>query len=205
MQTPVTPKARHIELILRQIDSLPTLPSVATRMLFCTADDESRRQDVVALISADPALTAKVLSLCRSAERGVRAEVLTVDHAVLLLGFNAILNAALSVKVFDLFQEQSADDADGGTTAKPFDRIDFWRHCLAVAIASELIAGRGHGPEVTASEAFVCGLLHDVGKLALYHVLPKSYRRVVGLADLNQQNIANLERRVLGVDHHICG
>ena len=209
-------KPRRVELILRQIDSLPTLPAIATRLLSLTADDEARARDVVDLIAADPALTAKVLSLCRSADRGLHEEVVTIERAVVLLGFNAIRSAVLSVKVFEAFNARrtsgdtnaargaAADDAPSQEIS--FDREAFWTHSLAVAILAEQIAAATeHRRDLDPSEAFVCGLLHDVGKLALDHVLPKSFNRVIESTEINQGNIAEYERRIIGLDHHTAG
>ncbi len=199
-------KPRRIELILRQIESLPTLPAVATRLLQLTADADTQTREIVELVSSDPALTAKVLSLCRTADRGVRNEVLTIDRAVVLLGFNAIRNAVLSIKVFETFAPAHKKPRRDKTDEAEFDRVEFWRHSLAVAIAAELIA-REHGKpaELNPDEAFVCGLLHDIGKLALDHVLPRAFARVIALCDVNQGNIADVERRVVGIDHHTAG
>ncbi len=200
-----TTSSRRIELILQQIDALPTLPAVAMRLLQITSAEDSDAQQVIEAVKADAALTAKILSLCRHAGSGIRNQTLTIDRAVVLLGFEAIRNAVLSIKVFETF----ADAPPSGATDEPavrFDRAGFWRHCLAVAIAAERIAAR-HTElrSINASEAFVCGLLHDVGKLALEHVLPKSYQRVVELAEQTQANIATTERKVLGIDHHTAG
>ena len=191
-------RRRHVELILRQIESLPTLPVVATRLLSLTADDESTAAQVVELISSDPALTAKVLSLCRRADAGVQHDGLTVERAVVLLGFAAVRNAVLSVKVMELFDTDRSEQS--------FEHREFWRHSIAVAIAAELIASaHGSSSDCPAPEAFVCGLLHDLGKLALDYVLPKSYARVIELTELNQGNIADFERRIIGIDHHTAG
>ncbi len=216
-------KPRRIELILRQIDSLPTLPAVAARLLSLTASDDSSARQVIDLVSTDPALTAKVLSLCSSADKGVSADSLTIDRAVVLLGFNAIRNAVLSVKVFELFGPEadrpadkvitrsdrpnaSESDPDTGAYKHAFDRSAFWMHCLAVAVAAEMIA-KAHPKrtDLAPDEAFVCGLLHDIGKVSLDYVLPRSYDRVVALTDLNQANIAEFERRIIGIDHHTAG
>ena len=88
------------------------------------------------------------------------------------------------------------------------DRPGFWIHSLAVAIAAEQIAktvAGGRDPDLPADEAFVCGLLHDMGKLALDHVLPRSYARVVELSEINRGDIAQIERKVVGLDHHTAG
>ncbi len=202
---------------------MPTLPAVATRLLRLTSSDDSDAREVMGLIANDPPLTAKVLSLCRTADKGVREEVLTVERAVVLLGFSAIRNAVLSVKVFELFETEfpvnrdarrggerlraGVDAAGPERPASTLDRGAFWRHSLAVAILAEQMLR--HGPRVPGgidpSEAFVCGLLHDLGKLALDHVLPKSYARVLELVDFNQGNIAEFEQRIIGIDHHTAG
>ncbi len=209
-------KPQRIELILRQIDSLPTLPAVAARLLGLTSSDDSNAKQVIELVSADPSLTMKVLSLCQTADKGVKSDTLTVDRAVVLLGFNAIRNAVLSVKVFETFgpdakrQSAATDETDGnneqGYIPQSFDRAAFWLHCLSVAVTAEELA-RAHPrrPDLAPDQAFVCGLLHDIGKVALDYVLPRSFDRVVELTDLNQANIAEYERRVIGIDHNTAG
>ena len=211
-------KPRRIELILRQIDSLPTLPAVAARLLSLTSSDDSSAKQVIELVSADPSLTTKVLSLCQMADKGVHSDSMTVDRAVVLLGFNAIRNAVLSVKVFEMFGPQSERPAgatshgnstgstEQGHQPTAFDRSAFWMHCLAAGVAAEMIA-RAHPRrrDLAPDEAFVCGLLHDIGKIALDYVLPRSFDRVVELSELNQANIAEYERRVIGIDHNTAG
>lgn len=216
-------KSRRVEMILRQVESLPTLPAVATRLLALTASDDSHIKEIIDLISCDQALTLKVLSLCQRASRGIRTEALTIEKAVPLLGLNTIRGAVLAVKVFEVFDRPRTEKSNRGNTletegfggetqaeeeaeAQTFDRVSFWRHCLAVGIACELIcAAHPNQPDLQPSEAFVCGLLHDVGKLALDYMLPKSFARVIELTELNQGNIAELERRVIGIDHHTVG
>ncbi len=216
------PKPQRLELILRQIDTLPTLPAVATRLLQLTASDDATADEVVALVRCDPALTAKVLSMVRTADKGVgqaSRDVLTVDRAVKLLGFQAVRNTVLSLKVFELFNPaESPDDTARFKNARPgdspdeyaevdaFDRSCFWTHCLAVAVLAESIAkAHPQHTDLDASEAFVCGLLHDIGKLALDMVLPKSFARCVQMAQQHQIALAPCERKIIGLDHHTAG
>src|SRR5438552_43164 len=95
-------KAQRVELILQQLESLPTLSPLALRVLEVTSDDTASGKDAVQLICADPALSAKVLKLVRCSEGGRALNVTTVDRAVLLLGFDALRSAVLSVQVFEL-------------------------------------------------------------------------------------------------------
>lgn len=208
-------RTRRTELILRQVETLPTLPAIAARLLALTTDSESSAQQVIELVRDDPALTARLISICRRAQLGVREEALTVDRVVLLLGFTTVRNAVLSLKVLEAYGADTLSDAqpsaasgDGQSGSPPpsFDLQGFWQHSLAVAICCEQIAAAHHGRhDLPPGEAFVCGLLHDVGKLALRMVLPRAYDRVVELAELNQANIAEFERRILGIDHHTAG
>ncbi|MHC4996807.1 MAG: HDOD domain-containing protein, partial [Planctomycetota bacterium] len=199
------PQTARLELILQQLDALPTLPSVAMRLLAVTADDTSEARQVIELIESDPALTSRVLAMCAAAHHGLGKKITTVDRAVVLLGFEAIRNAVLSIKVIEMFAKDETSEGDERFSG--LDRGAFWRHSLAVAIATERIAHRR--PERIApfkpGEAFVCGLLHDMGKLALDHLLPKSYARVIELTEQRQGNIADIEKRVIGLDHHTVG
>lgn len=201
------PKPQRIELILRQLDMLPTLPSVAARLLQLTADDLASTQEVIDLVASDPALTAKIISQCTRADKGVRSDVLTIDKAVKLLGFGAIRNTVLSLKVLEVFQKEDALPVQlDGNEPEPFDRRGLWTHALAVGILAELIAKAHPGQQdLPPEQAFVCGLLHDMGKLALDQVLPRSYARVVEICKNKRSSIAEVERAIVGIDHHTAG
>src|SRR6476646_10284020 len=93
-------REKRVELILQQLEELPTLPAVALRVLQVTADDTSSATDVVQLIGSDPALTTRILQLTRRADMGARGDIHSIERAVLLLGFDAVRAAVLAVSVF---------------------------------------------------------------------------------------------------------
>ncbi|HUU83943.1 MAG TPA: HDOD domain-containing protein [Phycisphaerae bacterium] len=190
--------ADRVELILCQIEQLPTLPAVATRVIQATRSSQTSASDVVALIETDQSLTAKILALVRRSDLGARGEVGTVSRAVVVLGFAAVRNAVLSIQVYETF---SGLEASEGSALK---RSEFWKHSLAVACAAQSIAG-DLGPGVSPDEAFVCGLLHDMGKVALDACLPKSYARIVRETEARRACICDVERSVLGLDHTVAG
>src|SRR5436309_1727407 len=102
-QLPTMPdqlREKRVELILQQLEELPTLPAIALRVLEATGSDETSAKDVIALISSDQSLTARILQLLRRADSGVRSEINSVDRAVVLLGFDAVRSMALAVSVF---------------------------------------------------------------------------------------------------------
>ncbi|HYE61744.1 MAG TPA: HDOD domain-containing protein [Phycisphaerales bacterium] len=231
MTVPATPtpdlaRARQVEMILERVRTLPTLSPVAARLLAIGTIDEVLISDVVKIIESDPALSARILGLCRRADKGLGDRITTVKRAVLMLGIEAVRSAALSVSVYDLMtrEDEQASEAldasmvsehaeaesrnrrtESGGGERAFDRKGFWKHSIAVACAAELIAQNNPKLRVMPEEAFLAGLLHDVGKLVLELVLPRSYERVLALAHRRACDSGAVERTVLGLDHHTAG
>jgi putative nucleotidyltransferase with HDIG domain len=199
---------QRLDLILHQLDELPTLPAVAVRVLDATGRDDTAATDVTRLLESDPALSARILKLVHRSDlaaRGGTAE--TVARAVALLGFDAVRCATLAVAVYQTLGGTSGSAGVSPTNPNytPFDRAAFWTHSLAVACCADLLATRLPVKDVAPAQAFLCGLLHDVGKAALDAALPKSFARVVEGVDLLRGNIADVERSVIGVDHMTAG
>ncbi len=192
------PARERAEAVLSQLDQLPILPAVAARLLSLTTSDDSSARDVVELIESDAAMTAAILRLVRRADMGVRGGGITVARAVTLLGFNAVRRVALTVQ---LYETLSGSDVNKRVTET---RKGIWLHSVATACTAEMIAQQIGGAAL-AGDAFVCGLLHDVGKVALDVCLPKSYARVVELVERRSDCICDVEHEVLGLDHTVAG
>jgi putative nucleotidyltransferase with HDIG domain len=190
------PSRERVELILQSLDRLPTLAPVVARLLSLTSSDASSAREVTEVLQADPALSAGLLRLAHSAHSGVASHRLTVQQAVTLLGFHAVRSAVLCRQFFDVFRGNKQEDCA--------HRSELWRHCLAVAIAAEWIAKNSQAG-VQTGEAFLCGLLHDIGKIALDTCLPKSYARVVERTIARGECVCDVERDILGLDHMIAG
>ncbi|KPK78021.1 MAG: hypothetical protein AMJ79_01340 [Phycisphaerae bacterium SM23_30] len=191
-------KSKKIELIIQQLNSLPTLPAVAARLLQITVRNDTQAEEVVQLIESDPALASRIITMATRASTGIKRQSASLSKAVVLLGFEAVRNAVLSIKVFEALG--GPDEGKGGQ----FDRAGFWKHSLAVACAAKMLV-RHIDRRVDPEEVFVCGLLHDMGKVALDACLPKSFARVVQLTESARGNIAELEQRILGIDHTVVG
>lgn len=199
--------ATHVDLILQQIGSLPTLSPIAVRVMGAANTGDADLREIAGLIESDPSLSAKVLALCRRADWALSKRVMTVDRAVVLLGLEAVRAAVLSVEIHDAFSHKIEKGKAEAPDTERFDRRELWRHSIAVASAAELIAESQPGSlgGYTAQEAFLAGLLHDLGKVALEALLPRSYGRVASIARDRGLSIAEVEKRVLGIDHHVAG
>ena len=218
--------SRRTELVLKELDQLPTLPSVASRVLALASADDVQIKEIVRVIESDPSLTTRLLALCRRAAYRTRHPITTVEMAVVMLGVEAVRSLVLSVEIFDWTtkstdayrREGAVSSATGkgrgstrpGSTpiAEPkhaFNRIGFWQHSIAVACAADLIAREHTDLDIHPEECFVCGLIHDMGKVALDLVLPRAYARVIELVESREGDIADFERPIVGIDHLFAG
>ncbi len=198
--------AKRVELILQQLEALPTLGAVAVRLLQMTRDEKSQARDVIKLVSSDPSLSAKILKLCRCGDKGRAFDVTTVERAVMLLGFEALRSAALSVQVFEVFDRMDSPGGEVREGPPVFDRAMFWRHSIAVGYICETLAGSpGACRNIQKPDAFISGLLHDLGVLALHVLLPKTFDRVCAYSDSRAVSIDQACRRVIGLDTHTVG
>lgn len=220
--------SKRTEVVLRELAFLPTLPAVATKLLELASRDDVEIPQIVRVIESDPAVTTRLLSLCRKAAYRTRYPVTTVEMAVVMLGLEAVRSLVLSVEIFDWCQkvakraettagasaQGSQSAATNKTRTKPgatseskagFNRVGFWQHSIAVACCADLIVREHPELELHPEEAFVAGLVHDLGKLALDLVLPKAYARVIELTEQRSGNIADFERPIVGLDHMEAG
>lgn len=203
--------SERVGLLIERIDALPTLSAVATRLMSLGSVDDVDFGEVVSLLESDPALTTTILGLCRRAGRGMATPATTVRRAAAMVGLEAVRMAALSVSVFELMADQSAESDRLGASGdlpeghEPVDRTGLWKHAVAVACAAELLAGRAPGLRIAPAEAFVAGLLHDVGRLVLELAAPRLGARASRAAEERGSDSAAIERQLIGMDHHAMG
>jgi len=197
----------RLELVLQQVDKLPTLSSVAMRVLELSESEDADMADIAQVIESDPSLTVRILAECKRADRGMAAKITGVRQAIVMLGLEAVRSALLSVEVYEVMGKMLESRGSSGSD-EVLDPSALVLHSLAVACCAEiLIETRSHpkGKRIEPEEAFLAGLLHDMGKLVLDRVLPKTYRAVFDNCVKRQGNVAIEERRLIGIDHHIAG
>lgn len=186
-------EALDLDYLLAEVVTLPSLPTTVANITQLVHDPESTLAQVGKAISADPAIALKTLRLVNSAYYGLREQVTSVDHAVVLLGMKVVQNLVLTAAVFDTF---SAGDES------------LLRHSVASAAAMRVLAETGAASKVRIedpAEAFTYGLLHDVGKLILQQHLPEQYNAVSEAVAEGNKSWAEAEMEVLGFDHGTVG
>ncbi len=185
-------KIRLLENIEAPRDLL-SLPETLVRVLEAVSSEESSPDHIAAIILKDPSLTARTLKMANSSYYCRTTAIKTVHQAVMVLGANAVKCIALSVSVFSPPKGQAAE-------VEMFRQ--FYFHSLGVAILSREIAMKiGYS---NAEEAFVGGLLHDLGKLHIMQHYPQISLEIGALVDRGE-DVIDAERKYFDVDHAELG
>jgi putative nucleotidyltransferase with HDIG domain len=188
------PDPNRIKKITESIIGLPTLPTVVAKMLELVDNPRTSASSLARLIAADQALTARILKLANSAYYGFSREISTVNMAIVVLGFNTVKDMGLSLSVFDAFKAEKGD-----TT---FDLTRFWEHSIACGITSRMLA-RNYRSRYSA-EAFVAGLLHDIGKVILNQYFKNEFLAIID-AQKEGATLEEAEQTVIGTSHTQIG
>lgn len=183
---------KYIEKIRRE-DSLLSLPQSLSQILNMVGGDDFSVDDLTRVILKDPGLTSKILKLANSAFYQRRSRIATVNQAVMMLGIIQVKCLALSASVFR---------PDILVSKYKIDVKDLFSHFISVALGCRMLA-EVTGMEAT-EEAFIAGLLHDVGVVYLIHHFPADYQEVISRVDKYPQLI-DAERDILGTDHAALG
>ena len=159
--------------------SLPTLPNLLLRLIQLCSRPEKGLKDITRLISQDPALCERVLRLVNSPLYSLRQKITTCSEAVPLLGLEAVKNIAVSSSVHQVFQ---GPPAKHGLDLKGF----WWHSVLCGAVARRLAVKTAYpSPE----EAFLGGLLHDIGKILLWSNFRGQYSGAGGKLPAAEQKL----------------
>lgn len=183
---------RQVNSAVRQLDRLATLPSVLASIL-AALDRCDSKQRIASIINLDPAMTSAFLS-----ESGCTNNGSTLESVITLLSTEQIRQIALSVPVFQQFDETDGVELE----VLPYSQIVL--HSLATGCAAKLIAEKCLDVSCHRN-AYIAGLLHDIGKLALYQVMPKSFERVAEFALLHSHCSLQQETHNLGISHSTIG
>ena len=190
-----TASAHQIELAIRRLDSLSTLPSIAARFFSKLLDPHFSPSAIADIIESDPALTCRILSLIYQQGVSQPEGKFSLSRALDKLPAQLVRDTILSVKVFRTI------DYDNSRIVL---RTGLIQHALAVACCAKDIA-EIISPQMDSQLAYSAGLLHDIGKLALEEAMPKSLARIFEEAKSAKAGACTMEQQNLGTDHTILG
>lgn len=181
--------------IIDKLKDIPTLPTVIHKIIEIVDSPNTSATDLNKAISMDQALSAKVLKLVNSAFYGFPKKIETLTQAIVILGFNTVRSLALSISMVDFLSNR------GGRPHLNY--AEFWKHSIGVSILARSLARKAF-PQI-AEEAFVAGLLHDIGILILDQFLPGEYVKVFEAVQREKLPLYQVEKAVLGTTHSDVG
>ena len=174
--------------------NLPSLPANAMEVVDLCRQDNIQLNRLAMTIGRDPALTTKLLRTVNSAHFGLRNKVTTISHSVALLGIRTVKSLALGFTLVGSLRDASGNE---------FDAAPIWQRSLISATGARSISlkcGQGQ-PE----EAYLAGLLQDVGILALIQAIGAPYINLLQKAGICYEDLWQLEQKFLDLDHALVG
>ena len=154
-----------LDKVIKAAGDLPAMPIVANKVMQLVEDENVTAAELAKIVASDPAVAARIMKISNSPLYGCQRQNQTLPGAIMLMGFNTLKSLVVVAYLKDVFKPV-------GLTEKML-----WEHSFGVALAARTIASdiRVVNPE----EAFLAGLLHDIGKLIMHNHDPDKFRRAI--------------------------
>jgi HD-like signal output (HDOD) protein len=182
------------EALVNKSLELVSLPTTYSQINDLMNDPNSSADDISEVINIDPGLTARLLKIVNSPFYGFPSQINTISRAITIIGTRELTHLVLATSVINAFK---------GIPANLINLEEFWRHSLACAIASKLLAI--HCGYRAAERFFISGLLQNIGSLVLYQALPELAREAINNAKSGNGTLSKTEQLVMGFDHSEVG
>jgi len=184
-----------VRRMIIQTKSLPTIPTTLYKIIECVEDEKSSASDLKKIILHDQSISAKVLNIANSAWFGFARRVEDISRAIVVLGFNTVLEIAMYVSFSTFVTEASKSSV--------FDPELFWLHSIAASEGAKYIAR--DIKQVPKEVCILIGLLHDIGKVMINYLYPDDYSTVLKQAAHEGENLEKVEKDKFGFSHDDVG
>ncbi len=187
---------QRIETIINNIDQLPSIPAVASKIIQMANDPNVSFKLIAEEISKDQSMTTNILKLCNSAYFSKGKEISSIDRAIVTLGLKEVKDIVMVVAakpVLDKF-------VIGYDLAKG----DLWKHGVVVANMAKNIAVKS-GQKGIADVVFTGGIIHNVGKVVLALFVQSTYKDILEAVETKQLTFSEAEKEIMGFSHQEVG
>lgn len=192
METSLTNTSQKLDLATVEKEIRP-FPATATKIMSLCNSQDSATREIAELIECEPAIAVKLLAMANSPIFATSRAITSINQAIVMLGYRSVSQMALTVAAGPLFTS--------GDQALMNHRVALFRQSLGVATVSRLLSERLNISDP--SEAFLGGMMLDVGKLFFFDVAPTPYLEI--LNDSHCGNTATTELKRFGLDHPTVG
>jgi putative nucleotidyltransferase with HDIG domain len=184
------PQEKNIDRIIQTIEQIPTLPVISTQILRLFRNENITVQQIESLIEQDPPLASKILKLVNSSFYGLLNKVSSIEHALIILGFNEVRSVATGFAIQSHFKSHSNN----------FDPTRFWKHSIICSQIAKYLAK--YFNLVDDGTYFLAGLIHDIGKLVIDQYFPDDFTAIIRYIAANRCTFSKAEKDLLGVTHY---
>lgn len=192
------PEAAHqspgLARITQKIQRVPPFPQVGLMLMKEVGREDTNAERLQRIISADSVLVARILRVVNSAYFSIPNRVSTIKHAVSLLGLRQVRDLAFGIYLLELGR------GFRGAVAHPL-QLRYWSHSVAVAFLSEGLARYLALPTAPPGEAYIAGLLHDLGLLLLCRYEVRRTAEAVEQQAARKSRSVEVERELTGTTH----
>lgn len=186
--------AALLQRLFTRISEVSALPEVALRIVSMANDPDVEADDLLEAVRSDPALAMRLMRTVNSSYYALVDKVSNLKQAITLLGFKEVRNLALTSYVAQMFQETSGHGR--------YHRRDLWDHMVGAAMVARLIARTCR--RVPPEEAYLAGLLHDLGLVLIDQYVHRAFCRVVDSLT-EEVPLCEVEAKILGFNHAQLG
>ena len=199
MPAPATSASTNILGLVNSTIELPTMPEVLVKLNDVIARPDAAAGDVAKVVGNDPAVSTNILRIVNSAYYGLQVRVSSISLAISVMGFNMTKKVALKAAVFSAFAQRREK-------VQHFDPTVFWKHAVFVGVAARTLAQRSAVfAQMHPEDAYIAGLLHDIGKIILMEKAAPRYLEMLRTAVQQRRAEIDVEREVFGFTHADVG
>ncbi len=189
------PLSPELAAAVQEVSEVSSLPEITTKIVEVVEDPSATVRDMHQIVRTDPALAAKILKVVNSAFYGLPAQIASLDRAILMLGLSAVKNIALAASLSQLFKVDARSEQ--------FAARDLWHHSVAVGVCARRLTEVAKLPH--ADEAFVAGLVHDMGLIVAQQLFREKLRVVIETCHGQPQDFRAVEFANVGATHEQFG
>ncbi|MEJ2640990.1 MAG: response regulator [Desulfosarcinaceae bacterium] len=186
----------QLRCLISKMDSIPGLPDTYARITELLGDPDTSIQAVAKVFGEDIGMTVKILQLVNSAFYGLARKVTSAEEAAVYLGIDTIRALVLTIGIFSGFEE--------GAVPRQIVE-DLYQHSTKTGALAKAIAAEEGLEKDQMEEAFMAGLLHDLGKLVMVHNMPNTYGRLLRATLDRNLPIHTAEMEIFGATHEQIG
>lgn len=177
----------------QKLEDLPLLPEVVVQLLKLNTNDDNYFDNVLTLAQKDPTFAIQIIRLSNSAKNAPVSPISSLEEAIARVGVDAVAGIITSMAVLKIFIPTTQGEKD------------LWNHSIQVAVMARQLCRLMPELNLDPDKAYLCGLLHDIGRFILFDKNASSFEKVEQLNWENSEQLIDAEHNIYGFDHSELG